>query len=63
MTTMTVFGRIPSNDLVEKLQTTSKQFGYNYRMEVDDIIRGYRFLVGASDQWRASDWRFGAEGK
>lgn len=40
MTTMTVFGRIPANDLVEKLQTTSKQFGYNYRMEVDDIVRG-----------------------
>lgn len=61
MTTMTVFGRIPANDLVEKLQTTSKQFGYNYRMEVDDIIRGFRFLVGACDQWRASDWRFGPE--
>ncbi|MNC19868.1 Spore germination protein A3 precursor [compost metagenome] len=46
MTTMTVFGRIPSNDLVEKLQTTSKQFGYNYRMEVDDIIRGIQVPGG-----------------
>lgn len=46
MTTMTVFGRIPANDLVEKLETTSKQFGYNYRMEVDDVIRGIQIPGG-----------------
>lgn len=46
MTTMTVFGRIPANDLVEKLETTSKQFGYNYQMEVDDVIRGIQVVGG-----------------
>ncbi|MEK5396541.1 Ger(x)C family spore germination protein [Paenibacillus sp. FSL K6-2859] len=46
MTTMTVFGRIPANDLVEKLETTSKQFGYNYRMEVDDVVRGIQMPSG-----------------
>ncbi|WP_339290652.1 Ger(x)C family spore germination protein [Paenibacillus sp. FSL E2-0201] len=46
MTTMTVFGRIPANDLVEKLETTSKQFGYNYRMEVDDVVRGIQIPSG-----------------
>ena len=46
MTTMTVFGRIPANDLIEKLETTSKQFGYNYRMEVDDVIRGIQIPGG-----------------
>ncbi|WP_339315617.1 Ger(x)C family spore germination protein [Paenibacillus sp. FSL R10-2734] len=46
MTTMTAFGKIPANDLVEKLQTTSKQYGYNYRMEVDDIIRGIQIPGG-----------------
>lgn len=42
MSTMTVFSKIPANDLVEKLETTSKQFGYNFRMAVDDVIRGFR---------------------
>lgn len=37
---MTVFSKIPANDLLEKLDTTSKQFGYNFKMEVDDVIRG-----------------------
>lgn len=46
MTTMTVFGKIPANDLVEKLETTSKQFGYNYRMEVDDVVRGIQMPNG-----------------
>ncbi|UQZ36327.1 Ger(x)C family spore germination protein [Paenibacillus sp. PK3_47] len=46
MTTMTVFSKIPANDLVEKLDTTSKQFGYNYRMEVDDVIRGIQIRGG-----------------
>lgn len=46
MTTMTVFSKIPANDLVEKLDTTSKQFGYNYRMEVDDVIRGIQVRGG-----------------
>ncbi|MEK4348070.1 Ger(x)C family spore germination protein [Paenibacillus sp. FSL P4-0184] len=46
MTTMTTFGRIPANDLIEKLQTTSKQFGYNYRMEVDDVVRDIQFPGG-----------------
>lgn len=40
LSTMTVFSKIPANDLVEKLDTTSKQFGYNFRLEVDDVIRG-----------------------
>lgn len=42
MSTMTVFSKIPANDLVEKLDTTSKQFGYNFRVEVDDVVRGFR---------------------
>ncbi|MBT2292046.1 Ger(x)C family spore germination protein [Paenibacillus albidus] len=46
MSTMTVFGKIPSNDLVEKLETTSKQFGYSYKMEVDDVIRGIQTKGG-----------------
>ncbi|KTD87960.1 hypothetical protein UQ64_07565 [Paenibacillus etheri] len=46
LTTMTAFGKIPANDLVEKLQTTSKQYGYNYRMEVDDIVRGIQLPGG-----------------
>ncbi|CAM4453501.1 Ger(x)C family spore germination protein [Paenibacillus typhae] len=46
MSTMTVFSKIPANDLVEKLDTTSKQFGYNYRMEVDDVIRGIQLRGG-----------------
>ncbi|QSF47042.1 Ger(x)C family spore germination protein [Paenibacillus tianjinensis] len=46
MSTMTVFSKIPANDLVEKLETTSKQFGYNYRMEVDDVIRGIQLRGG-----------------
>lgn len=46
MTTMTVFSKIPANDLVEKLDTTAKQFGYNYRMEVDDVIRGIQIRGG-----------------
>ncbi|MNO15880.1 Spore germination protein B3 precursor [compost metagenome] len=46
MSTMTVFSKIPANDLVEKLDTTSKQFGYNYRMEVDDVIRGIQVRGG-----------------
>lgn len=46
MTTMTVFSKIPANDLVEKLQTTSKQFGYNYHMEVDDVVRGIQVPGG-----------------
>ncbi|MEK5236764.1 hypothetical protein NST99_13840 [Paenibacillus sp. FSL L8-0470] len=33
--TMTVFSKIPANDLVEKLETTSKQFGYNDRDVAD----------------------------
>lgn len=46
MSTMTVFSKIPANDLVEKLDTTSKHFGYNYRMEVDDVIRGIQLRGG-----------------
>lgn len=46
MSTMTVFSKIPANDLVEKLDITSKQFGYNYRMEVDDVIRGIQLRGG-----------------
>ncbi|MFF2015982.1 Ger(x)C family spore germination protein [Paenibacillus sp. NPDC058177] len=46
MTTMTVFGKIPANDLVEKLETTSKQFGYNFKMEVDDVVRGLQIPGG-----------------
>ncbi|SET37028.1 Ger(x)C family spore germination protein [Paenibacillus sp. NFR01] len=46
LSTMTVFSKIPANDLVEKLETTSKQYGYNYRMEVDDIIRGVKLPGG-----------------
>lgn len=46
MSTMTVFSKIPANDLVEKLETTSKQFGYNFRMEVDDVIRGIQLRGG-----------------
>lgn len=46
MTTMTVFSKIPANDLVEKLETTSKQFGYNFRMAVDDVIRGIQLRGG-----------------
>lgn len=46
MSTMTVFSKIPANDLVEKLDTTSKHFGYNYRMEVDDVIRGIQVRGG-----------------
>ncbi|GGF85175.1 hypothetical protein GCM10010912_33100 [Paenibacillus albidus] len=46
MSTLTVFGKIPSNDLVEKLETTSKQFGYSYKMEVDDVIRGIQTIGG-----------------
>lgn len=46
MTTMTTFGKIPANDLVEKLQTTSKQYGYNYMMEVDDVVRGIQIPGG-----------------
>ena len=46
MSTMTVFSKIPANDLVEKLDTTSKQFGYNFRMEVDDVIRGIQLRGG-----------------
>ncbi|WP_162551106.1 Ger(x)C family spore germination protein [Paenibacillus tepidiphilus] len=46
MSTMTVFSKIPANDLVEKLETTSKQFGYNYRMEVDEVIRGIQIRGG-----------------
>lgn len=44
--TMTVFSKIPANDLVEKLETTSKQFGYNFRVEVDDVIRGIQTIGG-----------------
>ncbi|CQR55329.1 Ger(x)C family spore germination protein [Paenibacillus riograndensis] len=46
LSTMTVFSKIPANDLVEKLDTTSKQFGYNYKMEVDDVIRGIQVRGG-----------------
>lgn len=46
MSTMTVFSKIPANDLVEKLDTTSKNFGYNYRIEVDDVIRGIQLRGG-----------------
>lgn len=46
MSTMTVFSKIPANDLVEKLETTSKQFGYNFRMAVDDVIRGIQIRGG-----------------
>ncbi|WNS45763.1 Ger(x)C family spore germination protein [Paenibacillus sp. MMS20-IR301] len=46
MSTMTVFSKIPANDLVEKLETSSKQFGYNFRMEVDDVIRGIQLRGG-----------------
>ncbi|WP_042200801.1 Ger(x)C family spore germination protein [Paenibacillus camerounensis] len=46
LSTMTVFSKIPANDLVEKLDTTSKQFGYNYRLEVDDVIRGIQLRGG-----------------
>ncbi len=46
MSTMTVFSKIPANDLVEKLETTSKQFGYNYKMEIDDVIRGIQVRGG-----------------
>ncbi|WP_019911461.1 Ger(x)C family spore germination protein [Paenibacillus sp. HW567] len=46
MSTMTVFSKIPSSDLVEKLDTTSKQFGYNFKMEVDDVIRGIQVRGG-----------------
>lgn len=46
MSTMTVFSKIPANDLVEKLETTSKQFGYNFRMAVDDVIRGIEIRGG-----------------
>ncbi|MHA6532504.1 Ger(x)C family spore germination protein [Paenibacillus sp. BAC0078] len=46
MSTMTVFSKIPSSDLVEKLATTSKQFGYNFKMEVDDVIRGIQIRGG-----------------
>ncbi|MEK5029039.1 Ger(x)C family spore germination protein [Paenibacillus sp. FSL M7-1046] len=46
MSTMTVFSKIPANDLVEKLDTTSKQFGYNFRVEVDDVVRGIQTVGG-----------------
>ncbi|MFF2907408.1 Ger(x)C family spore germination protein [Paenibacillus sp. NPDC057934] len=46
MTTMTVFSKIPANDLVEKLETTSRQFGYNFKMEVDDVVRGLQIPGG-----------------
>lgn len=46
MSTMTVFSKIPSSDLVEKLDTTSRQFGYNYKMEVDNVIRGIQIRGG-----------------
>ncbi|MNB82438.1 Spore germination protein B3 precursor [compost metagenome] len=46
LSTMTVFSKIPANDLVEKLDTTSKQFGYNFRLEVDDVIRGIQLRGG-----------------
>ncbi|WP_238649804.1 Ger(x)C family spore germination protein [Paenibacillus piscarius] len=46
MSTMTVFSKIPANDLVEKLETTSKQFGYNFQMAVDDVIRGIQIRGG-----------------
>lgn len=46
LSTMTVFSKIPANDLVEKLDTTSKQFGYNFRIEVDDVIRGIQYRGG-----------------
>ncbi|WP_157685544.1 Ger(x)C family spore germination protein [Paenibacillus donghaensis] len=46
MSTMTVFSKIPSNDLVEKLDTTSKLFGYNFRVEVDDVVRGIQMNGG-----------------
>ncbi|MDQ0193158.1 Ger(x)C family spore germination protein [Paenibacillus wynnii] len=37
---ITVFGKIPSSDLVQKLETTSKGFGFNFKVETDDVIRG-----------------------
>ncbi|WP_410511611.1 Ger(x)C family spore germination protein [Paenibacillus sp. BR2-3] len=37
---VTVFTKIPANDLVKKLETTSQSFGFNFQMEVDDVIRG-----------------------
>ncbi|BCG58969.1 Ger(x)C family spore germination protein [Paenibacillus sp. URB8-2] len=40
LSVMTVFGRIPANDLVQKLETGNRSFGYNFRIEVDDVIRG-----------------------
>ncbi|AIQ12665.1 hypothetical protein PDUR_12700 [Paenibacillus durus] len=40
LSVMTVFGKIPANDLVQKLETGNRSFGYNFRIEVDDVIRG-----------------------
>ncbi|MFD1775148.1 Ger(x)C family spore germination protein [Paenibacillus rhizophilus] len=40
LSVMTIFGKIPANDLVQKLETGNRSFGYNFRIEVDDVIRG-----------------------
>lgn len=46
LSVLTVFGRIPSLDLVGKLETTARSFGYNFRMEVDDVVRGVQIPGG-----------------
>ncbi len=48
MTLMTALGKIPANDLVGKVENTSSTFGYNFRMEVDDIIRGIQVPGGGA---------------
>ncbi|WP_158454056.1 Ger(x)C family spore germination protein [Paenibacillus durus] len=48
MSLMTALGRIPANDLVGKVENTSSTFGYNFRMEVDDIIRGIQVPGGGA---------------
>lgn len=40
LSVLTAFRKIPASELVQGLETTSRGFGYNFTMEVDDIIRG-----------------------
>ncbi|MBY9082294.1 Ger(x)C family spore germination protein [Paenibacillus sp. HN-1] len=46
LSVLTVFGRIPSMDLVGKLETTSRTFGYNFIKEVDDVVRDIQIAGG-----------------
>ncbi|MBP2001882.1 spore germination protein KC [Paenibacillus shirakamiensis] len=46
MSVLTPLGKIPSGDLFQKADAASKLLGYNYRVQIDDIIRGMQASGG-----------------